>query len=284
MEEHALRAASKGWKVFPLIPGTKKPKFKNNLELATDDADQIKEWWSQWPDANIGIATGPSGLVIIDIDVPKEPLDAHKHEEMRDLYGIEAWSMLVTNYGLNKEPHSYEVDTPSGGQHIYWLANKALPIKTGTSKLAPGIDVRATNGSIVGAGSVTEQGTYEIYRDINPKALPAWLRTALGRAGLATSDAEKQVQPARRNVDVTSPDRYARGAYKSEIDQLRTTPIGVGLRNAALNRAAFKLRKYVEAGKLSATEVEDGLKAVAIDELSMNDKEVEATIKSGLGV
>ena len=36
---------------------------------ATHDPEQIESWWSQWPDANIGIATGEiSGLLVLDID------------------------------------------------------------------------------------------------------------------------------------------------------------------------------------------------------------------------
>ena len=30
--------------------------------------DQIKEWWTQWPDANLGAPTGPLWGVALDID------------------------------------------------------------------------------------------------------------------------------------------------------------------------------------------------------------------------
>jgi hypothetical protein len=36
---------------------------------ATTDAQQIRLWWTRWPDANIGIATSAeSGLVVLDVD------------------------------------------------------------------------------------------------------------------------------------------------------------------------------------------------------------------------
>jgi len=38
---------------------------------ASNDAAQVEQWWERWPDANIGIATGPSGLVVLDVDGPE---------------------------------------------------------------------------------------------------------------------------------------------------------------------------------------------------------------------
>jgi hypothetical protein len=36
---------------------------------ATTEEATIRQWWTRWPDANIGIATGAvSGLVVLDID------------------------------------------------------------------------------------------------------------------------------------------------------------------------------------------------------------------------
>jgi hypothetical protein len=42
---------------------------KGGFKAATTDARQIEAWWRQWPDANIGIATGAiSGIAVVDID------------------------------------------------------------------------------------------------------------------------------------------------------------------------------------------------------------------------
>ena len=73
-----------GWRVFPLhsvdangcscgspaCTGTKPgkhPRTARGCLDATTDADQVRAWWTQWPDANVGVATG-GGLVVIDID------------------------------------------------------------------------------------------------------------------------------------------------------------------------------------------------------------------------
>lgn len=49
----------------------KHPRLNEWQKHATDDLDQVREWWRQWPNANIGARTGSkSGFVAIDIDPP----------------------------------------------------------------------------------------------------------------------------------------------------------------------------------------------------------------------
>src|SRR4051794_7290642 len=90
----ALRAAGRGWHVFPIRPGCKKPPALHGdtkerpcprtgicrdghqgwEQRATTDPDRIRRAWAAGP-YNVGIATGPSGLVVIDLDLPKSPAD-----------------------------------------------------------------------------------------------------------------------------------------------------------------------------------------------------------------
>ena len=80
----ALAYAKRGLAVFPLYSirdghctcrrdcgknAGKHPAVTGGFKVATTDARQIVAWWSKWPDANVGIATGAvSGLVVVDID------------------------------------------------------------------------------------------------------------------------------------------------------------------------------------------------------------------------
>jgi hypothetical protein len=66
--EAALYYARRGWKVFPVAPEEKSPLTKNGHHNATCDEDQIRAWWEQWPDANIGVSLADSGLVALDVD------------------------------------------------------------------------------------------------------------------------------------------------------------------------------------------------------------------------
>ena len=76
LKDWALYYAEKGLAVFPLEERGKRPITKNGCKAATTNKEQIAEWWSCYPNSNIGIATGrPSGgLVVIDLDEDEEKL------------------------------------------------------------------------------------------------------------------------------------------------------------------------------------------------------------------
>jgi hypothetical protein len=79
----AVQMAAAGWGVIPLhtpidgacdcrrpdcsSPG-KHPRTKNGLSDATTDVDQIRQWWSRWPAANVG-AVVPDGFIVVDVDL-----------------------------------------------------------------------------------------------------------------------------------------------------------------------------------------------------------------------
>src|SRR5690625_2554004 len=67
-----LAAARRGWHVFPLAYGTKRPdrRFRDWERHATTDPDLIGAFWDRGR-FNYGIATGPSRLVVVDLDTPK---------------------------------------------------------------------------------------------------------------------------------------------------------------------------------------------------------------------
>lgn len=49
----------------------KHPRLNEWQDLATDDVDQVRAWWRQWPNANIGARCGSkSGFIAIDVDPP----------------------------------------------------------------------------------------------------------------------------------------------------------------------------------------------------------------------
>lgn len=82
--EAALRYAKYGWAIFPVYeiadgkcscgkpdcqnPG-KHPRTPNGVKDASKDPDQIRKWWTQYPEANIGLAAGKtSNIAILDVD------------------------------------------------------------------------------------------------------------------------------------------------------------------------------------------------------------------------
>lgn len=68
--EAALSYAKLGWSVFPLKPKQKTPLIKwSNCQKKPLTQKEITQYWTQWSNANIGLATGEkSGVIVIDID------------------------------------------------------------------------------------------------------------------------------------------------------------------------------------------------------------------------
>jgi len=70
MLDEAMKYAQRGWYIFPVRQKGKTPMIKDWPNLATTDEKQVTAWWTQWPQANIGIATGKnSNLVVLDVDL-----------------------------------------------------------------------------------------------------------------------------------------------------------------------------------------------------------------------
>ena len=63
----AMEAAQRGWAVFPCRPGDKRPAVADWEGRACSDPDRVGRYWPS-DHHNVGIACGPSRLVVIDLD------------------------------------------------------------------------------------------------------------------------------------------------------------------------------------------------------------------------
>jgi hypothetical protein len=145
MREHALAHAARGFRVFPIRAGAKAPPLVNDWPaLATDYPAQIERWWDQWPEANVGIHC--DGMLVIDVD-PKKG-------------GFDSLALFEQEVELDA---TYEVETPSGGRHIYYRC--ATGARNGVDVLGTGLDIRTTAGYVLAAGSQTAAGAYRVYAD-----------------------------------------------------------------------------------------------------------------------
>lgn len=152
--------AARGLAVFPLGPGSKKPAIEDWPHAATTDRDQITRWWAEAP-YNIGVATGPSNLLVIDLDQPK-----HTSERVPEPWngrgapcGRDVLDLLADDAG-QRLPRTWTVTTPSGGQHLYYRQPDAAQLGNTAAKLGWRIDTRGHGGYVVGAGSVTRGQLY----------------------------------------------------------------------------------------------------------------------------
>ncbi|MFE4828361.1 bifunctional DNA primase/polymerase [Streptomyces sp. NPDC056672] len=254
----ALDAAVRGWHVFPLRPGDKRPALHGETtcprtgdctaghrkweDRATTDPDRIRRAWSVRP-FNVGVATGPSGLLVVDLDMPKSGKGSADTPS-----GVTTFRALCERAG-QPVPTTYRTRTASGGVHLYFTAPDGDRLSNTAGKLGQLIDTRAWGGYVVGAGSVIAGDGYTI-TDPSPVApLPEWLC-----ALLTARQASRALTalPAPRNAS-----RYATAALRAEVANVAGAPEGV--RNWTLTRAARALGRFVASGDLSRAEVEDAL-------------------------
>ena len=123
--ESALRLAALGFRIFPLIPNSKKPAIARWRQRSTSDDAQIRAWWSADPERNIGIDT--AGLIAIDVD--------NKGEKR----GGESLHLLQMLWG--DLPDTYRQRTPTGGQHIVFKGDA----RNSASKIAAGLNSATTS-------------------------------------------------------------------------------------------------------------------------------------------
>ena len=237
----ALYFAERGWHVFPITPGAKKPPVIDRWEIrASTDPDQIRRWWRSIPHS-IGIATGPSGLVVVDLDTRKHGQPAPDRWATLGIgSGVGVLRMLTRQHGTTVTP-TYAVTTPSGGWHLYYTAPAGVALRNTHDVIGFKIDTRAHGGYVVAPGSLVPPSGYELVDDRDPVELPCWLHQALAPkppTALSTPAVHAAVNPTG----------YVSAAVGGEVQRVRTAP--PGQHNTALCRAAYALGQLVGAGLL----------------------------------
>lgn len=148
--DHALRYAGLGWHVFPVKPRDKTPLTEHGLKDATTDEPHIRAWWTRWPDANVGISTGPSRLLVIDVDVG---LDSSGNPKK----GGESWNRLADELG-HAAVNTIRAKTGSGGLHFYFQQAPEGRLGNSAGKLGPHLDTRGEGGYVVAPPSQHKSG------------------------------------------------------------------------------------------------------------------------------
>lgn len=187
--DFALFYSRRGWPVLPLHTvrdgrcsccrwdcqsSAKHPKINGGHRAASTDPKQITDWWRQWPEANLGIATGAAaGFFVLDVDP-------------RNL-GDESLAELQRKYG--ELPETIRSFTGGGGQHLFFKLPTDRPIKSGTP--FQGIDIKGGlasgdgGGFVVAPPSIHRSGlryAWDVHAhpdDLPIAVAPAWLVAAV---------------------------------------------------------------------------------------------------------
>jgi hypothetical protein len=293
----ALNAAARGWHVLPLRPDDKRPAFPDHTAAAcagrdprcraghtgwearaTVDPGRIRRGWSTIP-YGVGIACGPSGLVVIDLDARKPdqtPPPGCPHPDAT--HGIDVFSALCDAAERSWPDQTYIVKTGRSGLHLYFRHPASGPALRNTAGergngLGWLVDTRAHGGYVVAAGSTVAGRPYTAARESEAAELPDWLAERLRPAPL----------PAQRPVTVDLPTGRA-GAY---VNAAITRQLAIlheaaeGERNHTLYVSAVALGQLAAGGALRTDEAGSLLERAALS-IGLNPCEVSRTIRSGL--
>src|SRR5262249_16232765 len=141
---------------------------------ATTDADRIRKAWSTAP-YNVGIACRPSGLLVVDLDVPKPETVRPPEWDLEGVVtGEDVLAVLAHPAGQPLPYATYPVLTPSGGRHLYFRQPEE-PLGNTAGTLGWLVDTRGVGGYVVGAGSSVDGREYLEDLDQTPADLPDWL-------------------------------------------------------------------------------------------------------------
>lgn len=280
----ALGHAARGWHVFPLRPDDKRPAFPDHPAndctgrdprcrnagrhlgwepRATTDPDRIRRAWTSRP-YGIGLACGPSHLVVVDLDVPKDDSTAGPS-------GTDTLAALAAQHGASIDA-TYTVTTGRGGTHLYYQHPDDGPdLRNTAGTLGPLIDTRAHGGYVVAAGSTAAGRPYTVDLDTDPAPLPDWLATLLAPAPL----------PPQRPVVVELPGGRERSYVQAAVERECASVTGApDHHNDALYFASIALGQLVAGGSLSTDEASTALEHAGAA-VGLRHRAVLATIASG---
>jgi uncharacterized protein YdaU (DUF1376 family) len=249
LRSSAVEVANRGYRVFTVCgikgeycacgnpacrsPG-KHPSIKDWQQKASSDPIVVDRFWTQLPDANIGVATGQeSGVVVLDIDGQE---------------GEATLKRLIETHG---ELPGTLTATTGRGRHLYFQAPD-IPIRNGVGKLGPGLDIRGEGGYVVAPPSQHHSGaTYEwVDSTAEVAEMPEWIIQLLSE----TKQKDKKV-----NVE----DRFSEGSRNDTLFKIGASMRGIGHSEAEIATALSLVNEDQCDPPLSADEVRDIAKSVA---------------------
>lgn len=229
--EHLYALAAHGIRVFPLVPGEKRPMVTGWEQKATTSPALLDRWPAG---AGVGIACGPSGLVVVDCDNHGgTPPQEWNRPGITD--GLDVYADVWARHSHAPLFNTMTVETPSGGLHFYYRAPLGSRIRNSAGKLGWQVDVRAAGGYVCAPGTTLPNGPYKpVGGPENIAPLPQWLRALLEPQKPTPAAAQRRaphVIPGPRS----QVERRVRGLLRTVADAPE------GQRNSTLNWAAWQL-------------------------------------------
>lgn len=158
----AMRMASTGYKVFPIIAGTKKPAIKDWPTLATNNEIEILKWFKD-TGHHLGWAMGvqPSGKNLFTLDIDGED-------------GWDSMNVLMMDDDAAAFSLTASQLTPTvPGSHYVFEA--PFEVRNSTSQFADHVDIRGEGGFIVCAPTPGYEWEWPPWGAHKPLMAPEWV-------------------------------------------------------------------------------------------------------------
>lgn len=259
----------------------------HGVRAATTDVERVDAWWGADPRCGVGVACGPSEIVILDIDThggtpPTDPLPGVDVDARGWTSGWDTIAALATarGQGLPWDTHpTITVATPSGGLHAWYRVDDPWQWTPGAGQIGWQVDLRAAWAYGIAPGTRAGGGVYTAVgscRTIAP--LPDWLAADLRRVGHYRTPTPPP-SPINREAVTRTGARYVDAVVSAEVEAVSSA--SAGTRNARLWEAARALGRFVGTGDLSMSDIERDLTGAA-SAAGLGAGETAATIASGI--
>ena len=169
LHKAALEYVAQGYRIIPIVPGAKTPMLKDWRNSKLDTIEKVDAWFAQHPETNLAFEPEDMGYAIIDGDT--------YHENC--------------NIDVLHLPETYEVSTPRGGTHYYFVGS--APTTVGDENkpekgLGPHIDTRGRGSYALLPPSIVDGKRYEIRANRSIVALPVEIEARLQARDHQSSD------------------------------------------------------------------------------------------------
>lgn len=269
----ALAYAARGWRVFPVhraarrgtqvactcgkrcsTPG-KHPITRRGVKDATVDEETIRDWFTEWPLANVGLACGAaSGVVVVDVD-PRN-----------------GGGKTFEGLGIGKAG-GVEAESGGGGQHLFYAwpeRSVKLP-----GNLGPGVDLVGEGKYVVLPPSVHVSGRRYTWK-VGPEGGLGSADDLSGALAKVAGVKGKAGENGHGAVSLT-PMTRERALEILAIAAATVQLADEGERNTVLSREAYSLGGIMARGLLSGDEVQVALETAA-RVAGLDEKEIARTV------
>lgn len=243
--DDALAYAARGWHVYPAhnvrkdgactcrdgascgSPG-KHPRTPHGAADASTSPERIREWWKRWPDARVGMNTGASGVVVLDVEL-------HGATD-----GRPTWENLAAAHpGLDE---TLMAGTPHGGWHGFYAANGERVGKPSGFPLGDGIEVLGIGGAVILPSAASPDRDWWPNHEPDARPLAPLPRPIVERVAFASAHREDAGEPAPAEE---MPDEIGEGGRRGYLLKMAGALRAVGAPEKTINVALQGINRTV---------------------------------------